>query len=189
MIPNPTQPGGAGDGATKVVNEGASAQPPMTQGNCKKRRVVAKGKWTRKVNQFNKAVTDNLAVTVLGDPHQQAKDAFENLESVCNELVWLTFDERQFNELQEENTLYMEEAENDLTNMLVKLTVNSSESGNQANAVVDGCEVKVRKLDPPSFDGSNIDEYLTFKADYKRIVERQYKRDPFALKQTLSGEA
>lgn len=49
-------------------------------------------------------------------------------------------------------------------------------------------KVKVKALEPPKFSGE-LRDYPGFKDDFVRIIEEHYGKDPFALKQCLSGEA
>ena len=48
-------------------------------------------------------------------------------------------------------------------------------------------QVKVKKLDAPTFDG-DIRSYPSFKRDYERHMVPTYGKDPYALKKCLSGE-
>lgn len=53
---------------------------------------------------------------------------------------------------------------------------------------IDKRKVKVKALEPPKFSGE-LRDYPGFKDDFIRIVEDYYGRDPFALRQCLSGDA
>lgn len=49
-------------------------------------------------------------------------------------------------------------------------------------------KVKVKALEPPKFSGE-LRDYPGFKDDFTRIIEDHYGKDPFALKQCLTGDA
>ena len=48
--------------------------------------------------------------------------------------------------------------------------------------------IKIKRLQAPNFSG-NIRDYPNFKRDYENHMEKFYGKDPFALKNCLSGEA
>ena len=59
---------------------------------------------------------------------------------------------------------------------------------NNQDPVIIKPKIKVKPIDPPTFDGK-IRKYLTFISDYDRIMVEIYGDNPFALKQCLTGEA
>ena len=56
---------------------------------CKKRRTVAKGKFTRKANHFTTAHGDQAPVTVLQGIYEEVEAAFKNVEDISEELMSL----------------------------------------------------------------------------------------------------
>lgn len=157
----------------------------------KSRRAIAKGKFTRKCNTFLAAHHDASPATVLNGIYEEVGAAFKNVERINEEYLELLYKSVGEGKLTEEADVYMSQLETSKLKVKVNLEVSKQAQNQnvQANGVSVGTSnISVKKLDPPSFSG-NVREFPNFKEDYTRLVVPTYGKDPYVLRQCLSGDA
>ena len=149
----------------------------------KRDRAAAKRKFTRKVNVFKETVDRDGHLAVLQGIFKEVESAFDLVEIAHEEYV-KTLDNGRVEEAvlfdADDYILVLEREKLEVHNLLVEISKKDSESVKT--------KIKIKALEPPSFSGS-IRDYPNFKADYERLMSDNFGKDPFALRQCLSGDA
>ncbi|KAK4290852.1 hypothetical protein Pmani_028375 [Petrolisthes manimaculis] len=151
----------------------------------KQQRATAKRRFTRKVNIFRESVCQEDPLSVLQHNYGEVSHAYIEVENIHEKYVELLIETTTDEDLIEDEDQYIMDIErkrNDSHALLAK------KSDQQLKVNVSKAKVKVKALDPPVFNG-DIREYPAFKADFERLMNDSFGKDPFALKQCLSGDA
>ncbi|KAK4324215.1 hypothetical protein Pmani_005217 [Petrolisthes manimaculis] len=151
----------------------------------KQQRATAKRRFTRKVNIFRESVCQEDPLSVLQHNYGEVSHAYIEVENIHEKYVELLSETTTDEALIEDEDQYIMDIErkrNDSHALLAK------KSDQQLKVNVSKAKVKVKALDPPVFNG-DIREYPAFKADFERLMNDSFGKDPFALKQCLSGDA
>ncbi|XP_063591692.1 uncharacterized protein LOC134768817 [Penaeus indicus] len=146
----------------------------------KQHRGTAKGKLTRKLEKFYEHVKDKVALEILEDNYNLIVKAFEEVE-LANESYCNLLDETSDTQELKSADIYIKELDDKKCAAHV-LFVKIKDEMQMKGAI------KVKSIDIPKFDGK-IRDYSNFKRDYVRLMQPNYGKDPFALRQCLSGEA
>lgn len=147
----------------------------------KKQRAIVKGKFTRKVTLCQEGLDRGDKLSVLKSNYEEVVIAFKYLEDKNDELIaffGVNNSEDTLLEAAQEYILDVERVKNDLHSKIGKIECDQNEKP----------KVKVKKFEPPKFEG-NLRDYPTFKEDYNNLVKSIYGTDPYALKMCLGGEA
>ena len=150
----------------------------------KRNRAAAKRKFTRKVNVFKEAVDRDGHLAVLQGIFKEVESAFDEVEVAHEDYVKLMDNGKVEEAVLSDSDNYMLVLERE------KLKVHNSLLEKSEKHKSDGVKskIKIKALEPPLFSGSNRD-YPNFKADYERLMSDNFGKDPFALRQCLSGDA
>lgn len=148
----------------------------------KRKRAIAKGKFTRKVTLLDEGVRKGEPVSVLKSNYQQISEAFQLLEESNDVILTYVCDNKLDETFVKDAEEYMLDCERI---MKVRLTEISKLESAQ-NSVKP--KVKIKAFEPPKFDG-NLRDYPRFKEDFKNLVKSVYGEDAYALKMCLSGDA
>ncbi|CAC5404641.1 unnamed protein product [Mytilus coruscus] len=168
----------------------------------KKKRSTANGRFHRIYGRLLEGIQDELGTIVVEKILQDLETAYTELEA-RHEVFLGTFDSES-----EEDKPKINELNHDLTGMYRELCKSRSlcenlrqkikheqdsklkeqNSMKHAKKNKDTETFRVKKLEAPIFAGS-IRDYPSFKVDYERHMLSSYGKDPYALKQCLSGEA
>lgn len=111
------------------------------------------------------------------DAYSEVNDAFKELEDIHDKYVAVLTDDGHIGEAEQ----YIAKVECDVKDCLSKIYKLEKEGESKV-------KIKVKALEPPRFTGE-LRDFPDFKDDFTRIVEENYGKDPFALKQCLGGEA
>ena len=150
----------------------------------KRVRATAKRKFTRKINVFKETVSQDGHLAVLQGIFKEVESAFEEVEIAHEEYIKILDNGRVHETVLSDADSYMLELDREkleVHNLLVKRS-EKDHSGSVRN------KIQIKALEPPSFNGS-IRDYPNFKADYDRLMSESFGKDPFALRQCLSGDA
>ena len=150
----------------------------------KRHRAAASVKFNRKIDAFHCQARMNRPYEVLGGFYLEVAEAFKSLERVHEQYLQQLCDseDSEFHNLIKIAENYINEYEthkDDAHNILIESQLNAKSQQNQ---------IKVKRLDAPTFDG-NIRMYPTFCSEYERIVNVTYQKNAFALRQSLIGDA
>ncbi|XP_063879513.1 uncharacterized protein LOC135110848 isoform X1 [Scylla paramamosain] len=148
----------------------------------KRKRAIAKGKFTRKVTLLDEGVREGEPVSVLKNNYEQISEAFQHLEDSNDVILKYVCDNKLEDKLVKEAEEYMIDCERIMKKRLTEI----SSIENIQNSVKP--KVKIKAFEPPKFDG-NLREYPRFKEDFKNLVKSVYGEDAYALKMCLSGDA
>ncbi|KAK3893562.1 hypothetical protein Pcinc_002627 [Petrolisthes cinctipes] len=152
----------------------------------KQRRSAAKRKFSRKYNLFWESVS-------LEDPEPLLQNSFIEIQAAYKEVeeaherylealvIQGTGDSQM--ETEEQYITELEKKRNDAHALLIKHADNKNKLQNSQST-----KVKIKALEPPKFDG-NVREYPSFKSNFERLMNDNFGKDPFVLKQCLTGEA
>lgn len=146
----------------------------------RQQRGTVKAKLTRKLDKFYKYVDENVAFEILEGSYESVEKAFEEVEGI-NEYYCNLIDEDSDGQLIQESNKYIKELEDRKCEAHVLFVKVKNEM--QARK-----PPKVKPIDLPVFNG-DVREYSNFKRDFVRLMQSSYGKDPFVLKQCLSGEA
>ena len=151
----------------------------------KQSRANAKRKFVRKTIGFSEMVEGDCPFLAIQEKYADVKEAFSHLEQ-CNELVNSAINgtgpHHLISQMLDECDDYMMEIEKEMDRIRAAFALRTTKENHAMS------ELRVRPLETPHFSG-NIRQYSSFKQDFQRLIARQYGRDPFALRQCLSGEA
>ena len=147
-------------------------------------RNAASVKFKRKVDAFKCQARMNRPHEVLSGFYLEVSDTFKSLEEIHEQYLQqlCESEEGEFHNLIKSAEAYIEEFESEkdeMHNILIECQLNANTQQNQ---------IKVKRLDAPTFDG-DIRKFPTFKTEYGRIMNKAYNRDAFALRQSLLGDA
>ena len=148
----------------------------------KKIRSNLKGKFTRKVKVLEECVDKDDPSEPLNSIRDEVCECFTDLEK-CNEDIIGNLDNpAAIDECQE----YMLVVEREKCRIMAHCALK------QRTAVNNNCSqsksLVVKKLESPRFSG-NVREYPTFVKDFERLMVSQHGKDPYVLRQSLSGKA
>ena len=145
--------------------------------NLKKVRGNAKAKFTRKVKLLKESRDLGEPSEVLNSVMKEVCACFADVEKSNDDLISQLDEQAAIDECQE----YILDLEREKCRIMAICVLKQRETG-QSKTVV------VKKLDPPRFSGI-IREYPTFVKDFNRLMVPQHGKDPYVLRQSLSGRA
>ncbi|XP_068229430.1 uncharacterized protein [Palaemon carinicauda] len=134
----------------------------------------------------NEGINRGDDLLVLTKNYEEMVEAFKCLEYQNDELIHFICeneDKLADSNLEEEAQQYILDSERLKCEVSAKIF-----KGVQGVKAIDKSKVKVKKFEPPMFEG-NLRNYPTFKEDYENLVKSIYGTDPYALKMCLGGEA
>ncbi|KAK3882458.1 hypothetical protein Pcinc_013165 [Petrolisthes cinctipes] len=151
----------------------------------KRLRASAKRKFTRKHNIFTESLGDDDPLVVLQGNFDQCDSAFTEVEKIHEEYIGVLSETGADESVMENEDSYIFDIERKKNNAHKQL-----EKKKEVDSKILDCKtkVKVKALDPPMFDG-NLRDYPSFKADFERLIQNSFGKDPYALKQCLTGDA
>lgn len=152
----------------------------------KKKRAVAKGRFTRKAHTFTTAHSEDAPVSVLEGIYKDLESAFEQVETINEELIEVLYKVSGSGKLIDEANEYISELESQ--KIKVKIMLEKAKLANNQCVHGESPKVSVKKLNPPTFSG-DMRQFPSFKGDYERLVVPTFGQDPYALRQCLTGEA
>ncbi|XP_068236976.1 uncharacterized protein [Palaemon carinicauda] len=150
------------------------------QKKAKQRRGTAKAKLTRKLDKFHEYMLDQMALEILEERYESVVKAYDEVE-LANEQYCNLLDENCDAQLIEEANVYIKALEDRKCAAHVIFVKVKDEM--QVKKVL-----KVKPIDVPRFHG-DVRDYSNFKRDFFRLMQSNYGKDPFVLRQCLSGEA
>ena len=166
-----------------------------------KKKRKSKGKFHRAYNRAGEGLSEDEEEEVLKKIHEDLEDAYKVVEEKTELLIEAldtgdgTGDEES-NRLEEDiKGMYNELCE--IRKRLAKLKMEEKKRAKAEEKELKEVRVygetkaetiKIKRLQAPNFNG-NIRDYPSFKRDYENHMEKFYGKDPFALKNCLSGEA
>ncbi|XP_064112965.1 uncharacterized protein LOC135219811 [Macrobrachium nipponense] len=148
----------------------------------KRKRAISK----RKVTMCNEGINRGDDLSLLTKNYEEMVEAFKCLEYQNDELIQFICeneDKLADSNLEEEAQQYILDSERLKCEVSAKIF-----KGVQDVKATDKSKVKVKKFEPPMFEG-NLRNYPTFKEDYENLVKSIYGTNPYALKMCLGGEA
>ncbi|KAK4304813.1 hypothetical protein Pmani_023248 [Petrolisthes manimaculis] len=152
----------------------------------KQRRSAAKRKFSRKYNLFRESVSLENPELLLQNSFIEIQEAYNDVESAhegyLEALVIQGTGDSQI-ETEENYITELEKKRNDAHALLIEHSDNKNKLQNSQST-----KVKIKALEPPKFDG-NVREYPSFKSNFERLMNDNFGKDPFALKQCLTGDA
>lgn len=148
----------------------------------KKKRAIARGKFTRKVTLLDEGIKKGEPVLVLRSKYEEITDAFKVLEAASDDILNLICDNNLDESFVKEAEQYMLDCERVKSDKLTEISKIESDQ----NCVKP--KVKIKAFEPPKFEG-NMREYPRFKEDFKNLVKSVYGEDAYALKMCLGGDA
>ncbi|XP_068233730.1 uncharacterized protein [Palaemon carinicauda] len=150
------------------------------QKKAKQRRGTKKAKLTRKLDKFHEYMLDQMALEILEERYESVIKAYDEVEP-ANEQYCNLLDENCDAQLIEEANVYIKALEDRKCAAHVIFVKVKDEM--QVKKVL-----KVKPIDVPRFHG-DVRDYSNFKRDFFRLMQSNYGKDPFVLRQCLSGEA
>lgn len=108
----------------------------------KKRRAVAKRRFTRKINMLRESIGENNPVSVLRSNYDEVTQAYVEIEKVNDSYIKLLYDKSASDEVIEEADQYIVELEKKKTELHVLLDSHCINNASQVNIN----KVKVRAL-------------------------------------------
>ena len=148
----------------------------------KKKRVIARGKFTRKVTLLDEGIVNGEPVSVLKSHYEQISDAFQLVEEANDDVLNLICNKDGYEALVKEAEQYMlhcERIQNEKLTEVSKIDI-------AQNSVKP--KVKIKAYEPLKFDGS-VRDCPRFKENFKNLVKSVYDEDAYALKMCLGGDA
>lgn len=152
----------------------------------KKQRATAKRRFTRKCNAFKESVDQEDPTPVLQHTYDEVSRAYKEVESAHETYTEYLSRTGVEEKVLDEEDQYIIDLERKRKECHILLARNLERQASVNN--VSAKKVKVKALEPPTFDG-DVREFPTFKADFERLMKDSFGKDPFALKQCLTGEA
>lgn len=150
-----------------------------------KNRMVAKGKFTRKVNLLREAHARKDPLQVLHELFDDVCEQFSEVEKVNDQLInSVDASVKNYEEVIHDLEVYIthvERVKNEMRAIIAKVVSDQT-------LVKELPKIKIQPLTPPQFNGK-IREYPTFRKDYERLMTPIYEEDPYVLRSCLSGEA
>ncbi|XP_062605795.1 uncharacterized protein LOC134267606 [Saccostrea cucullata] len=154
----------------------------------RKKRSTAKGRFHRIYGLLLEKIQDEEESDIVKQMLSDLEQSYKDMEVRHSEYL------ENFDSDDENDKPKMDEANHDMNtlykelckarSLCLKLTTKKITSQEKC---VKEQSLKVKKLDPPHFSGK-IRNYPSFKSDYFTHMIPTYGKDPFALKNSLSGE-
>ena len=151
-------------------------------------RDVAHAKFKRKASVLQDQIDKNGTSEILRRCFEDMSKSYDQLEEKHEEYMEkLCLNKGLDSELDREET-FMDLVDSLKISVTTAYDATRPQSSDSQNSVAVKPRIKVKPIDPPNFDG-DIRQYLTFIADYDRIMKETYGDNPYALKQCLTGDA